>query len=517
MAQEPSRGQVPSGAAPAVSSSEDWWAVGLGLIVLAAALTTTWLSRPADVSQPLQEYRELSEQIKRLEEDASVPAGQARSLRKERDQVQKKLATSPLNRWLARPTSWNRNPLRAFSNAERGSVLRALSTSEGRGIVRGVAGAFVCGIVLFGTALVGMGKWDESFPMAFLSVFLLAVLAYVLAGQEVIQHYNLEYALWALLLGLVISNTVGTPRRIRSAVRTELYIKTGLVLLGAEILFHQLMALGLPGILIAWIVTPVVLVSTYIFGQRVLRIPSRSLNMVISADMSVCGVSAAIATAAACRAKKEELSLAIGMSLTFTVIMMVALPAVIQGWGLGPVLGGAWIGGTIDSTGAVAAAGGILGDTALAVAATIKMIQNVLIGVIAFAVAVYWVTVVERGSVGAARPDLLEVWRRFPKFVIGFLAASVVFSTMAASGVQSEAVADAAISSSKTLRNWFFCLAFVSIGLETNFRELRRFFVGGKPLILYLCGQAFNLVLTLLMAWIMFTKVFPDAAEILGR
>src|SRR5690606_3004756 len=140
-------------------------------------------------------------------------------------------------------------------------------------------------------------------------------------------------------------------------------IKTGLVLLGAEILLGQLVALGLPGIFVAWIVTPIVLVSTFAFGQRVLGIRSKSLNMVISADMSVCGVSAAIATAAACRAKKEELSLAIGMSLTFTVVMMVLMPAAIRALGMSDVLGGAWMGGTIDSTGAVAAAGGILGET----------------------------------------------------------------------------------------------------------------------------------------------------------
>ena len=165
---------------------------------------------------------------------------------------------------------------------------------------------------------------------------------------------------------------------------TEFYIKTGLVLLGAEVLMNRLLALGVPGVFVAWVVTPIVLISTYVFGQKVLKMESRSLNMVISADMSVCGVSAAIATAGACKAKKEELSLAIGMSLSFTVIMMVVLPMIIKAIGLDEVVGGAWMGGTIDSTGAVAAAGAALGERALEVAATVKMIQNILIGVIAF-------------------------------------------------------------------------------------------------------------------------------------
>jgi uncharacterized membrane protein YadS len=266
-------------------------------------------------------------------------------------------------------------------------------------------------------------------------------------------------------------------------------------------------------------VTPTVLIVTYLFGQYVLRIPSRSLNMVISADMSVCGVSAAIATAAACKAKKEELSLAVGLSLAFTAIMMVIMPGVIKALDMGPVLGGAWIGGTIDSTGAVAAAGGMLFEegsqeakTAVLVAVTIKMIQNILIGVVAFGVAVYWVTRVERTS-GGERPSVMEIWHRFPKFVLGFIAASLVFSYIESSGVEGQAIASAATATSKTLRGWLFCLAFVSIGLETNFRELSRFFAGGKPLVLYVCGQTLNLLLTFTMAWLMFTKVFPGAAQ----
>ncbi|MCP4511416.1 MAG: putative sulfate exporter family transporter, partial [Fuerstiella sp.] len=206
--------------------------------------------------------------------------------------------------------------------------------------------------VLFTIATQIRGLSGAKFLKAFPVVFLLATLAYVMAAQSVVKAYNLEYALWALMVGLIISNTVRTPEFLKPAVVTEFYIKTGLVLLGAEVLMTRLLALGAPGVMVAWVVTPVVLISTYIFGQKVLKMESRSLNMVISADMSVCGVSAAIATASACKAKKEELSLAIGMSLSFTVMMMIVLPAIIKAVGMGEILGGAWLGGTIDSTGA---------------------------------------------------------------------------------------------------------------------------------------------------------------------
>jgi len=454
---------VQQGVRPSPWRSEDVWAIWLGWGVLLAAVGATWwYSHGAD-----------------------------------------KVA-NPMPAWIGGELgSWVSNPLDAF----RGKT--------GENLLPGVAGALAATAALFVVGISGMGQCVRPFLVALGGVFLLATLAYVLAGQVTVKHYGFEYALWALVVGLVISNTIGTPAWLRPAVRTEFYMKTGLVLLGAEVLLHKLVALGLPGVFVAWVVTPTVLVLTYIFGQRVLRMESRSLNMVICADMSVCGVSAAIATAAACRAKKEELSLAVGLSMAFTAVMMIVMPPVIKALDLGPVLGGAWIGGTIDSTGAVGAAGAALGKTAMTVAVAIKMIQNILIGVVAFGVATYWVAAVERDA-GGARPSAMEIWRRFPKFVLGFLAASLVFTLLSSSGARGEAIATSATATTKALRGWCFCLAFVSIALETNFRELSRFLVGGKPLVLYVCGQALNLVLTLAMAWLMFTKVFPDAAAALG-
>ncbi len=366
--------------------------------------------------------------------------------------------------------------------------------------------------VFFSIGMKVMGTTFIKFFTGFCFVFLLAVIAYAASSNATMKHYGIGYAAWAILFGLIISNTIGTPKWIMPAVQTEYYIKTGLVLLGAEILFGKILQIGIPGIFVAWVVTPIVLVSTYIFGQKVLKIPSKTLNITISSDMSVCGVSAAIATASACRAKKEELTLAVGLSLIFTSIMMIVMPAIIKAVDMPHVLGGAWMGGTIDATGAVAAAGAFLSDKALYVAATVKMIQNVMIGVIAFAVAIYWCAKVE--CLPGQRVGAIEIWHRFPKFVLGFLFASVVFSIVyetTGKDIGYTLIDNGVIGGlSSTLRGWFFCLAFVSIGLATNFRELKDHFKGGKPLILYVCGQSFNLILTLLMAYIMFYKVFPE-------
>jgi uncharacterized membrane protein YadS len=373
--------------------------------------------------------------------------------------------------------------------------------------------------VFFGIGMKAMGNSFTKFIIGFSFVWLISVLAYFASAQATMKAYGVGYAFWAIFFGMLISNTVGTPKWATPAVQTEYYIKTGLVLLGASILFEKIITIGTAGIFVAWVVTPTVWLITYYVGQKYLKIPSKRLNATICSDMSVCGVSAAIATAAACKAKKEELTLAVGLSLVFTSIMMIVMPAIIKATfpvDKQMILGGAWMGGTIDATGAVAAAGAFLGEKALYVAATIKMIQNVLIGVIAFCVAIYFTTRVETEETGK-KVGAMEIWYRFPKFVIGFIVASIVFSLIythfndQVAGLGPAMVDQGVVKGMGDLfRKWFFTLSFVSIGLATNFRELKEHLVGGKPFILYIFGQSFNLCLTLIVAYIMFYMVFPE-------
>ncbi|GIW40896.1 MAG: hypothetical protein KatS3mg076_1473 [Candidatus Binatia bacterium] len=358
--------------------------------------------------------------------------------------------------------------------------------------------AIPCAVAVRATANTSATRYLPGFA----AVFSLALFAELVSRHTTISSYGLESVLWAVALGLLVANTSGTPPWLASAARSELYIKTGLVLLGAEILFSRIRALGPPGLVVAWGVTPVVVVSMYQFGVRVLRVSSRSLAMVIAAATSVCGVSAAIATAAACRAKKEELTLAVALSMSFTAAMIVVMPALARLLELDESVAGAWIGGTIDSTGAVVAAGALVGPRAETVAAIVKMIQNVLIGIIAFVVAAYWVAFVERDPSGP-RPDPLEIWRRFPKFILGFLGASVLASFVLLPTYGAETT-DELLRTSKGIRHWLFNLAFLSIGLESNFRALAAQLAGGKPVTLYVCGQAFNVLLTLAAAWVAF-------------
>lgn len=401
---------------------------------------------------------------------------------------------------------WTDNPLNAFivmkDGVVTGNIIVPLLL-----LMIGLTVLTAIGIAVMRNQSVGR------YILGFMVVFVLSVIAFWIANQQQIKYWGLSYALWALLVGLLVSNTIGTPKWLKAGAQTELFIKTGLVLLGAEVLFSKILSLGMPGLMVAWIVTPIVVVFMWIYGTRSLKMKNKHLVIIVASATSVCGVSAAIAAAAACRAKKEDLTLGVGMTLIFTVIMMLLMPLGIKYIGMNPILGAAWMGGTIDSTGAVVAAGSMLGPEAEQVAAVVKMIQNVLIGLLAFCIAIYWVSSVDR-TPGGPRPNAMEIWYRFPKFVLGFVAASLVFSFVVIPMMNGDvtAVEEQFINPiSERLRSWFFCLAFTSIGLESNFKDLTKHMEGGKPMILYIVGQSFNLALTLFVAFLAFMVFFKDS------
>ncbi len=367
-------------------------------------------------------------------------------------------------------------------------------------------GAFA---VLFTLGTKCEGKKPLKFLLAFVGMFALVSVVRILSAEATFKLY-LEYAFWALLIGLVISNTVKTPEWLKPALRTEFYIKTGLIILGAQVLFSNIQKFGLYGLGIAWGVTPIVIIFMWWYGTKILKIQNKSLVMTISAATSVCGTSAAIAAAAAARAKKTDLAFAVGTSLIFTVLMMVGMPFFIKAVNIDPMIGGAWIGGTVDSTGAVVLAGQALGDVGGQVAALVKMIQNMLIGFIALGIAIFFTTKVDKSpAMQGQKVGVGEIWQRFPKFIIGFIAASMIFSFVMQPTFGVEATNNV-IKHLKEFQNWAFALAFTSIGLETNFKELCSQVQGGKPFTLYIVGQVFNLILTFIVVWLLLSGViFP--------
>ena len=355
---------------------------------------------------------------------------------------------------------------------------------------------FTAGVKLQG------GKIKEYLP-AFAVLFVISVIVRLVSAEFTLNRY-LEWAFWALIIGLAISNTVGVPKWLRPAIRTEFYIKTGLVIMGFSVLFSNIAKFGLYGLGIAWIVTPIVILFMWWFGTKVLKIENKPLVITVASATSVCGTSAAIATGAAAGAKKDDLGVAISISIIFTILMMVFEPMIIKAVGMSNLMGGALIGGTVDSTGAVVLAGNALGPEGEQAAVLVKSIQNILIGFIAFFTALFFATRVDNNAgqkVGAG-----EIWTRFPKFIIGFFVASLVASFII-QPLAGSAEVKGINSVLSQYKNWAFVLAFTSIGLDTNFREIAKQMHGGKVLWLYIVGQLFNIALTFLAVWLLLSGV----------
>ena len=365
---------------------------------------------------------------------------------------------------------------------------------------------FITLAVLFTLGVKLQGESVKKYIPAFIGLFVIALLVRLISAEFTLNRY-LEWAFWALLVGLLISNTVGVPKWLKPAIKTEFYIKTGLVIMGFSVLFSNIAKFGLYGLGIAWIVTPVVIIFMWWLGTKILKIDNKPLVITLASATSVCGTSAAIATAAASKAKKDDLSIAVSISIIFTILMMVFEPMLIRACGMSNIMGGSLIGGTVDSTGAVVVAGTALGPEAQQAAVLVKSIQNILIGFIAFFVALFFATKVDR--TGTTKVGASEIWIRFPKFIIGFFAASLIASFL----IQPLCGADQVGAINKVLdqyKNWAFVLAFTSIGLDTNFKEIAKQMQGGKVLWLYIIGQVFNILLTLFAVWFLLSgKFFP--------
>lgn len=393
----------------------------------------------------------------------------------------------------------------AASFSTWGNGVSLLEQISGSLVAKLVLTAVLLG-VLFTVGNVLKGQSVKTYVPAFAGLFVLAIIVRVLSAEYTFNRY-LEWAFFAIAVGLLVSNTVGVPKWLRPAVQTEYYIKAGLVIMGFSVLFSNIVNFGLYGLGIAWIVTPVVIIFMWFFGTRVLKIENAPLVVTLASATSVCGTSAAIATGAAAKAKKDDLSLSVSISILFTILMMVFEPVIIRSLGLGELMGGALIGGTVDSTGAVTVAGTALGATGQTVAVLVKSIQNILIGFIAFAVAVFF-TAREKETAGdGSKITAAEIWYRLPKFILGFFAASLI-----ASFVVLPAAGAGAVSSINGIldqyKNWAFVLAFTSIGLDTNFREIKDQLQGGKPLALYIVGQLFNIVLTFAAVYLLLSGKF---------
>lgn len=363
-------------------------------------------------------------------------------------------------------------------------------------VIIGIAYLIIATIGLKFLGGVPLGQFIVGFPI----VFFLAWLSRFIAGNALPTDWGIEYVIFALAIGLLISNTVGVPEWLMPAVRTEYYIKSGLVILGAGVLFFEILQAGALGIIQALLVVFVVWYFCFWFAKK-LGVDD-DFAAILSSGVAICGVSAAIATCGAIEGDKKKLSYTASIILICAVPMMVLMPMAIKVFGIPEIVGGAWLGGTLDTSGSVVAAGALVSEAAMKTGVIIKFSQNALIGVAAFILSLWWAF--KKGAAAGERPSAGVIWERFPKFVLGFLIASVVFSFLLhidTVGATKSALGD--------LRTWWFALAFMSIGLETRFIDLAKM-EGGRPALAFFTAQSFNIIWTLILAYLLFGGIiFP--------
>jgi uncharacterized integral membrane protein (TIGR00698 family) len=358
-------------------------------------------------------------------------------------------------------------------------------------------GAQLClTLAITGACSLLLGKAFKNTIITFLLVYVLTVIAVVLSGHKEMKALNLESVIFSLFIGLLVGNLFKLPRWLLSALSTELFVKIGLVLLGTTIIFGEILTAGALGLIQAVVVVLSVWYFAYWICKR-FKIDDE-MTMMISSAVSICGVSAAIAIAGAIKGDTKKLSYVISLVLILAIPMMIFMPYIARALGLPEAVTGAWLGGTIDTTGAVVASGTLVGETALKISTIVKFSQNVLLGLAAFAISVYWTYTKKGPENSTSKPGLSVLWERFPKFVLGFIAASLIFSFFIDPGI-----AGTVKSSLKNIQTLWFVLAFTSIGLETKFSEIVNS-DSKRPFLAFVIAQLFNIIITLVVAYLLF-------------
>lgn len=294
---------------------------------------------------------------------------------------------------------------------------------------------------------------------------------------------NIEYVLWAILIGLAISNTVGVPQIFRSGVATyEFWLKAGIVLLGSRFLLGDVLKLG--GVSLALVAIEIVGAIAFMtvlgraFGLR------PKLTSLLAVGSAVCGVSAIIATQGAIEADDEDSSFAIAAILALGALSLFTFPVIGHALHLSDHAYGLWAGLAVDNTAEATAAGALYSDAAGKLAVLAKTTRNAMIGFVVLAYAIYWAS---RGQAKTVGNKAAFLWQKFPKFVLGFLLISILATYHFFNKDQTTALAN--------LSRWAFLLTFAGVGLRTNFREMRK--QGLRPFAVGAIGEIVIAVFTL--------------------
>lgn len=365
---------------------------------------------------------------------------------------------------------------------------------------------FILWLIVFGISTKILGFKQSQYLPSFIFLYLLSIITFIIGEYKPLSDNGFEPPLVALLLGLLISNFLRVPKWMDAGFRVEYYIKTGIVLLGATLPFTLILWAGHVALVQATIISVVTCLTIYFVGSKLFGLDKR-FSSVLGVGAAICGVSAAIAVGGAVKAKKEDISITITLVTIWAIVMIFFIPYASKFLGLHPAPVGAWVGSSefADAAGFAAAVayGKMVGNEEAAVRAftLMKVIgRDIWLGIWSFIFALIACLKWEKEECGS-RPQAVEIWWRFPKFVIGFFIASVIITIIASGYSQAEyksILTPDLIKPIKSLRSWAFIFCFLSIGLTTRFRELAS--AGKKPFWAFTIGVAVNVTLGFILS-----------------
>ena len=377
------------------------------------------------------------------------------------------------------PMKWMNNPFDAFD----------AYNVVGIPILLSVLGCFYF-LSLYAMGTLSKGGFTEYLGgYAFMCV--LATIAFWFGRNEWASEHGLGYAVFAILLGMTVSNSPladHMPWLERAAKDGEYFIKCSLVLLAVEL--DVLVRVGGPGMLVAWIGSPIAIIGGFVGGMKFFGCKD-TLAMITAVGASWCGASAISAVAPVVGAPSEDVALAISVVAFFTIIFTFAQPYFAMAVGMPDDVAGAWIGGSVDQTGNVIVSAAILSDEATEVAAIVKMVLNAGLGVAASIIALYWSFFRSHDQENGEKPQfrLIMLWDKFPKFTLGFIITSVVLTLMLQE-LKERPEEEALPSAISSLNRWWFAIAFVGIGLTTNVKKMWKKAVNSGIIQVYMLANA---------------------------
>jgi uncharacterized integral membrane protein (TIGR00698 family) len=343
------------------------------------------------------------------------------------------------------------------------AVTRAESTSRSLNLLRLLPGILLLAVVGYA------GKVLEKFPNTYAKA----------------HHWtfpNIEYVLWAILIGLAISNLVTVPKIFQAGIATyEFWLKVGIVLLGSRFVLADILKLGGISLALVPIEISLSLLLMHVLG-RLFKL-SPKLTSLLAVGSSICGVSAIIAAKGAIDADDEDSTFAISAILALGALALFTFPLLGHSLHLGDTAFGLWSGLGVDNTAEATATGALYSDAAGKVAVLAKTARNAMIGFVVLAYAIYWA---KRGQAGAVGNKAAFLWNRFPKFVLGFLLISLLVSLDTFTKDQ--------VASLGNLSRWAFLLTFAGVGLRTNLRQMAK--QGLRPFIVGAMGEVLIAALT---------------------